>query len=429
MTIWSDLGFSQSPYDTKSLPPTAIGERLLVGRERHIKRLINRLASSSSHVTIEGQAGVGKTSLITIANYRMKRNSDKARAPILLPIEVPFQIATRENVKLLEATVYRAIAEGFIRYRDELQAWGYDAPKVADVNKWMNSPIVKTLSGGASVLGFSVSAARSESVNTSLAFAEAGLSNTVRNWMSECFDPPGCGYFVCVLDNLELLVSSTSARQALEEIRDTILAEPGLRWVICGARGVVRTAAASPRLQGRLCHPLEVEPLSMDDAIRALEARINEFSTGGAPPVGAIGFQYLYEILKCNLRNTLQKCEDFSFWLHDEGILGESDMEHAALLQSWLTLLSDEYAGNPGISSAGWRLLDDMVGNEGSCDFEDHDLFGFSGPEEMKRYAAELERQNLVEISSGDTGGDSAVVAPNGWLARFSRSGYQIPRI
>ncbi|MGW0750760.1 ATP-binding protein [Streptomyces sp. NPDC002587] len=428
MTIWADLGFAQSPYDTKSLPPTAIGERLLVGREAHIRRLVNRLASTSSHVTVEGESGVGKTSLITIANYRMKRNSDKARSPVLLPIEKPFQITTREGVKLLEAAVYRAIAEAFIRYRDELQAWGYDAPKVADVNKWMNSPIIKSIAAGVSAVGFSVNASRSESVNASSAFAESGLAHTVRTWMSECFDPPGCGYFVCVLDNLELLVSSTSARQALEEIRDTILAEPGLRWVICGARGVVRTAAASPRLQGRLCHPLAVEPLSLDDAISALEARIGEFSTGGAPPVGPIGFQYLYEVLKCNLRNTLQKCEDFSFWLHDEEILGAGEMEHVALLQSWLTLLSDEYANNPNISSEGWRLLDDMVDNEGSCDFEDYELFNFSSLDKMKRCAAELERQNLVEMSPGDTGMDSVVVAPNGWLARFSRSGYQIPR-
>ncbi|MFE9632884.1 ATP-binding protein [Streptomyces sp. NPDC006463] len=428
MTIWTDLGFNQSPYDTKSLPPTAIGERLLVGREKHIQRLINRLASSSSHVTIEGEAGVGKTSLITIANYRMKRNSDKARSPILLPIEKSFQITTQDGVKLLEAAVYRAVAEAFIRYREALQAWGYDTPKVADINKWMNSPIIKNISAGVSVAGVGVSAGRSESLNASTAFAESGLANMVRSWMAECFDPPGCGYFVCVLDNLELLVSSASARQALEEIRDTILAEPGLRWVICGARGVVRTAAASPRLQGRLCHPLEVEPLSMGDAIGALEARIDEFSTGGAPPVGPIGFQYLYEILKCNLRNTLQKCEDFSFWLHDEGVIGAGEMEHVALMQSWMTLLSDEYANNPNISPHGWKLLDDMVGNEGSCDFGDYELFGFSGPDEMKRCAAELEHQNLIEMSPGDTGMDSALVAPNGWLARFSRSGYQIPR-
>ncbi len=426
MTIWADLGFTQSPYDTKPIPPTATGERLLVGREAHIQRLVNRLASSSSHATIEGEAGVGKTSLITIANYRMKRNSDKARTPLLLPLEKPFQLTTKEGVHLLEAEVYRSIAEAFIRYRDELQAWGYETPKVADINKWMNSPIIKSIQAGVSFAGFSV--ARSESVNSSIAFSESGLANTVRTWMSECFDSPGSGYFVCVLDNLELLVSSTSARQALEEIRDTILAEPGLRWVICGARGVVRTAAASPRLQGRLCHPLAVEPLSMDDAISALEARIDEFSTGGAPPVGPIGFQYLYEVLRCNLRNTLQKCEDFSFWLHDEGILGEGDVEHAALLESWLTLLSDDYANNPNVSSAGWRLLDEMVGLGGSCDFDDYELFNFSGPNEMKQCAAELERQNLLEMAPGDTGTDSAFIAPNGWLARFSRSGYQIPR-
>lgn len=428
MMIWPDFGFTQSPYDTHSLPPTATGERLLVGRERHIRRLINRLASSSSHVTIEGEAGAGKTSLITIANYRMKRNSDKARSPLLLPLGEEFQLTTKDGVAALEFKIYRAMAEAFIRYRDELHEWGYDAPKVRDVNKWMNSPTVKSISAGASIAGVGVTGARSESVNTSVAFAETGLAKTVRNWMRTCFDPPECGYFVCVLDNLELLVSSTSARQALEEMRDTILAEPGLKWVICGARGVVRTAAASPRLQGRLCHPIDVDPLPMDDAIKALEARVGEYSIGGTPPVGLIGFQYLYEILKCNLRNALQKCEDFSFWLHDEGILDADDLENVALLESWLTLRSDEYANNPNISTVDWRLLDEMVDNGGSCNFEDFKSFNFSEAREMKRHAEELERQNLIEMTPGDMGMDAAVVAPNGWLARFSRSGYKIPR-
>ncbi|MFC9929987.1 hypothetical protein [Streptomyces sp. NPDC127190] len=428
MTIWSDFGFTQSPYDTDSLPPTATGERLLVGREHHIRRLINRLASSSSHVTIEGEAGAGKTSLITIANYRMKRNSDKARSPLLLPLGEEFQLTTKDGITALEFKVYRAVAEAFIRYRDELRSWGYDAPKVRDVNKWMNSPTVKSVSAGASIAGFGVTGARSESLNTSVGFAESGLAKTVRNWMRKCFDPQGCGYFVCVLDNLELLVSSASARQALEEMRDTILAESGLRWVICGARGVVRTAASSPRLQGRLCHPIEVDPLSMDDAIRALEARIGEYSTGGTAPVGPIGFRHLYEILKCNLRNTLQKCEDFSFRLHDEGILDADDLECIALLESWLTLRSDEYAHNSNISTVGWRLLDEMVDNGGSCNFEDFESFNFTDVRDMRQHAEELERQNLIEMSPGDTGMDAAIVAPNGWLARFSRSGYKIPR-
>ncbi|MFG2395878.1 hypothetical protein [Streptomyces lydicus] len=365
---------------------------------------------------------------MTIANYRMKRNSDKGRSPLLLPLGEGFQLTTKDDVSALEFKIYRAVAEAFIRYRDELREWGYDAPKVRDVNKWMNSPTVKSVSAGASFAGFALTGARSESVNTSVGFAETGLAKTVRNWMRTCFDPQGCGYFVCVLDNLELLASSASARQALEEMRDTILAEPGLRWVICGARGVVRTAASSPRLHGRLCHPIEVEPLSMDDAIRALEARIGEYSTGGTPPVGPIGFRYLYEILKCNLRNALQKCEDFSFWLHDEGIFDADDSEHIKQLESWLTVRSAEYAHNPNISMVGWRLLDELVDNGGSCNFEDFESFNFSDAREMRQHAEELKGQNLIEMNAGDAGMDGAVVAPNGWFARFSRSGYKIPR-
>ncbi|MFE5676704.1 hypothetical protein ACFQ7B_14910 [Streptomyces erythrochromogenes] len=423
MEIWTDLGFTQSPYSTDSLPPTAIGERLLVGRESHTRRLINRLSSSSSHVTIEGDAGVGKTSLMTVASYRMKRNSDKSRLPIMLPVDERFQIAANGGTSLLEAKVYRAIAAAFIQYHDDLKSWGYRTPKVKEIDKWMNSPLMTSISGGINVAGLGFSGGRGESSNS--AFAESGLANTVHAWIKECFDPPGCGYFVCVLDNLELLVSSDAARQVLEEIRDTILAEPGLRWIICGARGVVRTAVASPRLQGRLCRPIKVEPLSKDDAIRALEARIEEFSLGGSPPVGPVGFQYLYEVLRCNLRDTLQACEDFSFWLHDEGIIGGGERDHLELLQSWLAQVSDEYSTREGVSAASWRLLDDMAENGGACQFDDFDLFGFGDRGEMRRRAKELEENNLTQISPDDAG---TFMVSSGWLARFSRAGYGILR-
>lgn len=53
MSIWSDFGFRESPYATDPIPPTEEGDRLLVGREREIKRLTNHLTSSGLHPTIE----------------------------------------------------------------------------------------------------------------------------------------------------------------------------------------------------------------------------------------------------------------------------------------------------------------------------------------------------------------------------------------
>jgi MoxR-like ATPase len=77
--VWEELGFSESPYATASLPPSEQGNRLLVGREDELERLLNVLRYTARHATIEGDNGVGKTSLVSIAAYRAKQEKSTRR--------------------------------------------------------------------------------------------------------------------------------------------------------------------------------------------------------------------------------------------------------------------------------------------------------------------------------------------------------------
>ena len=74
MSLWSDLNFRRNPYTVAPLPATEEGERLLVGRDRELAQLAMMLSSSTTHPTIEGENGVGKTSLVAVAGYRTKRS-------------------------------------------------------------------------------------------------------------------------------------------------------------------------------------------------------------------------------------------------------------------------------------------------------------------------------------------------------------------
>lgn len=50
------------------------GIKLLVGREREKRELLSKLTSSTLHATLEGDNGVGKTSLVLVTVYESIQN-------------------------------------------------------------------------------------------------------------------------------------------------------------------------------------------------------------------------------------------------------------------------------------------------------------------------------------------------------------------
>src|SRR5690606_32625496 len=142
-----------------------------------------------------------------------------------------------------------------------LKSRGLAVPNTSSVDKWLNAPLFKSGGFGANVLGSGGEVSRGTEPNTSQGFTEAGFLAIVTRWLRECFPSRQSGGFICVIDNLELLETSQAARSLLESMRDSVLDLPGLRWVLCGARGIMRTAASSQRLEGRLAEPLELRPV------------------------------------------------------------------------------------------------------------------------------------------------------------------------
>jgi hypothetical protein len=68
-SIWNAYGFRDSPYATAPVPANEEGQRLFVGRSKELRRLGLLLNSAATHPTIEGENGVGKTSLVSVAGY------------------------------------------------------------------------------------------------------------------------------------------------------------------------------------------------------------------------------------------------------------------------------------------------------------------------------------------------------------------------
>jgi hypothetical protein len=333
VSIWTDMGFRDNPYQVTPVPATAEGNELLVGREAELHQLITQLESLDTHPTLEGENGAGKTSLVSVATYRLLNQWLTAGAgPLFLPLGRAFQLDDQSTIDAFRREVYFQVARAFINHKDLINQAGVGPPPIESIAKWLDAPIFR--SGEVSVLGSG--AGGGSEPNTSAGFEEAGFRDAVTNWLSSTFPSSAAGSFVCTLDNLELLDTSQRARAMLEAARDSVFALPGLKWVLCGARGIVRSAAASPRLQGVLADPMEVGPLPDDVVSQVIARRVEVFKMAADVyvPVDERGFEHIYGIMRGNLRNALGHSQDFTLWLIQQRQPDRAD-EKFALLEIW----------------------------------------------------------------------------------------------
>jgi len=432
MSVWTDFGFRESPYATTPIPATAEGERLLVGREAELRQLTTLLTSSTLHPAIEGDNGVGKTSLVSVAGYRLASNfSLGLTEEALIPLDKPYQLMASDDVTSFATRVLYDIANAFIEHGELLRRRGLVAPDTSDINQWLNSPIFRSTGGGISVLGSGIDASRGSEPNTSTGFTQTGFISTVTRWLREAFPTRQSGGFICVIDNLELLETSQAARSLLESMRDSVLDLHGIRWVVCGARGIMRTAASSPRLEGRLSEPLEIAPIGDSSATEVVARRIEVFRRDpeAQAPVGPLGFKHIYDILNRNLRNTLKFCEDFAIWLYNNQPDDRSDENYLNLLEVWLTEKADAYNEATRVGDRAWQLFDRIASVGGSVSPSDYREYDFNSLPAMRPHIKALEDANLLRSTVDDTDKrrKTITITPRGWLVRYARSGYHVP--
>jgi hypothetical protein len=433
--IWNAYGFRESPYATEPVPASEEGEQLFVGRSAELRRLGLLLSSAATHPTIEGENGVGKTSLVAIAGYQARRQfEDGNTTQLLLPMPEAFQITPGVTVESFVRRLYFSIAQAFIDNHELIKRAGLPVPDTSDVKRWLNAPTFSSTGGGISVVGTGGSASHSSTANTSAGFTEAGFQTAVEGWLRDCFPSRQNGGFICVLDNLELLQTHQAARDLLEALRDSAFNRPGLRWVLCGARGIMRGAASSSRLQGVLAEPMELEPLEDEHVPAVIARRLDAFrmSDDAYAPVEPDGFLHLYEVGNRNLRNALKYCEDYALWVGlDVDPWPETVEDKRLLLEAWMADTAEKYLdATTGVGDRAWQVFDGIVARGGSISPSDFADFGFDSPQAMRGRMRALEDGVLVESSVDETDKRRRLIeiTSRGWIVNYHRSGYQTPR-
>jgi hypothetical protein len=428
-SIWPQFGFTENPYDNERLPGDEVGDQLLVGRDTEVAAIQRGIASDGTHPSLEGPAGIGKTSMLAVAGYRMLiASSAAANGTLYVPVKGFFQAG--ESASEFEEHVFREVAQTMIDNAEAFRKAALAVPDIEGLNKWLNSPQYRSGSGQA----FGFGGGGGSEPNTSEGFSRSGFPTAVRQELQKCFPSAAAGAVICVLDNLELLKTSQHARETLEELRDRVFKIDGLRWVLCGSRGIV-SRARSERLSGFFAPPMELGPLSDEAAIELIRRRLDFYGTAGSyAPVPPEAFDFLYRALHFNLRDALAHAQQFSDWLYAEYVAADKDLpaenDRQVLLENWLTYQAETAeAAAKGVQPRAWQFFEQLARDGGRCRASEADKYQFNTQQQMGSAVTSLAGVNLLIRETDPENATKNVhsITPQGWLVFFHRNGYDTP--
>lgn len=430
MSCFLEWGFTADPFEVSPLPPTEEGARLLVGRGQELRVLQNRLTASRRIPTLDGAHGTGKTSLANVGAYLcLKRYRDTTAGPLLLPCVQSFRLHEDKSSEQLEREVLFAVAQTLLSARATLSELGRTTDRLEPIARWLNSPTYRSVhvSAGIPALGFG--AGSGAQVNDAQGFSESGFRTLLLQALTEIF-PGATEGVVCVIDNLELLETSSRARKVVEQLRDPLLSAVGLRWVLCGSNGIVFGIATSSRLDGFLCDPIEIGGIEDAEAPAILDSRIRSFSCDednpGYLPLLREDFAELYRYLGRNLRRALATTSDYCMQAWEQGLTPQEDGEKQEAFFAWLDRMSSQLlmAAEARITPRAWAVFDHATREfDGNFSPSDYAAFGFNSPQNLTPYVGSLRECGLVSAVKDDLDRrrKTIQISAKGWLVYYAR--------
>ncbi len=426
MNIFATWGFKNNPFKTMPLPPNDNGLLLLVGRNNELSKIKRRLVNTSNIITIEGNNGVGKTSLINVASYELYKNYiETGEGSFFIPCDTCFQLAPDKDIEDFIDEVLFEIAQTLLRIGKQLKTHGYKLEGSKSIDNWLNSPLIETYSGNVWMLG----GGKSSSENTSLGFQRSGFRLKILNWIKDIFPYRQNGGIICTIDNIELLQTSSMARKQLEQLRDTLFGYQGIRWVLCGSLGIVMGVASSPRLEGRLSDPIEINGVDERYTADILKSRISHYAINKEDyylPLLEDDFVHLYNILNKNIRNTLNYANNYCLWIADENIKPLEQEDKKEAYKKWLDIRSSKklLSIKQEIRPRAMEVFKKSIEMRGTFSPSDYEYFGFKNFQAFRPHINRLENAGLVSssIDESDKRRKTIQVTPEGWFLNYALS-------
>ena len=394
-------------------------------RESEIRKLSLRLYNQPQIPTLEGLNGIGKTSIINVAIYRTFRKylENRDTSALFIPCISSLQLTENTNSDIFIEKVFTEIAQTLIKYKDNLKSLKLPVPNnINEINRLVNYPHNKSKQMSIGVATIQLGGGQTIETNTSNSFEKNGFQTIIKNWLKQLFPKNNSGGIVCVIDNLELLENSVTARKVVEELRDSLFSTQGIRWIMCGSLGIVSSIVSSPRLEGLMHDPIEINSILKMHLSELFEKRILAYKLNEHYylPITEQSFMLLYDVLKWNIRNTLKYANDYCTWIVDNELRPISDDDKESLFMKWIVEKSNKYYNNikNQLDPTELKLFNDVIEINGIFALNDYELFGFSSYHKMKKSVQKLESVGLLisVIDENDRRRKSIQITPKGWF-------------
>jgi hypothetical protein len=114
-------GFRSAPFEQRSLPPSQLGAQLLVGRDRELHQLEDRLRGTHKAAVVEGLNGIGKTSVVNVAAYELyRKHLSGDGTPLYIPCRKTFQLRTDSTAQEFVSEVLLEVAQTLVERQSDL---------------------------------------------------------------------------------------------------------------------------------------------------------------------------------------------------------------------------------------------------------------------------------------------------------------------
>lgn len=412
-SFYNNWGFIANPFQITPLKADEEGYELIAGRDKELKTIIQKLKNPPKVVTIEGSIGIGKTSLVNVATYKLfEEYKSKNSTQLFLPCIKSFQLDNNHSSDDFILDVLLSVCQTLLKYNDELSEYRPDIRITKELNQWLNSPMLKGHQGSFSISipgvgGVGGGTGNSISTNNATGFLKSGFQKTVIDLLSNLF-PSGIGGVVCIIDNLELLDETAKAKKLLEELRDRLLNTVGIRFVICGALGMVRGVFSSQRLEGILSKPIEIKAIDQKYSEEIFEKRRTHFALDSSDyylPIEVSSFNNLYIINNENIRNTISATDEYCSWIVEKEYHPISEDEKTDRYTEWFSNegLSKLEAVEKSMNDRLWSILVKAKELGGEFSQSDYEIFGYKSAQAFRPSIKRLEEVNLFQSIKDDT--------------------------
>jgi hypothetical protein len=430
MSIYREWGFISNPFSTTPLAADDLGEKLLVGRDSELMALVSQLENPPRHPTVEGLNGIGKTSLINVACYRLySRFMRSGNGPLFVPCRRRFQLQEATDTAQLLHDIFYEIGHSILKFKESLWAKGERLPHLQAIKRWLELPAVSSFSANISAAGIGGLGFGGSSGSSQKGFNDSGFRRLMVEWLGELFEEGDEGGIIVLIDNIELCGTTDRAKSHLEILRDDLLSVPGIRCVFSGAPGMFLGPLSSPRLSGFFHDPIEVEGIAPASSGKILKSRVEAYSgiTGEAYlPISEQSFEDLYVVLNRNLRALLEYADKYCMFVEEGGDHPQTAAAQRNLFYSWLRGEGQKVfdACDQQLTGRCWEVFDVAVKMGGAFSPSDYQRFQCNSQEALRPYVKTLEDYELVVSVRDDTDKrrKTMLVTPKGHLVAYYRT-------